>query len=195
MKFKTRRPSAALIVSAAALVFAVGGTAIAADPVSKLNRSKVRGIAGKVVEQRAPGLNVARATTATNAVNATRAVTALQAGSVAANGINDAAVPNLAFTKVTTFANSWTATTGRPPAHAKSVDGVIHLSGAISGGAIDQPAFQLPPGSRPGTDVTFATVAGPGVGRIAINAAGQVVPAAPANVAVSLDGITFPAAP
>jgi hypothetical protein len=52
------RPSAAWIVAAAALVLALASTAIAADPVAKLTKAKVRNIANKEIDRRAPGLSV-----------------------------------------------------------------------------------------------------------------------------------------
>ena len=58
MNFKAGRPSPGLIIAAIALTFAVAGTAIAADPVAKLNRSKVKTIAQKQVNKLAPGLSV-----------------------------------------------------------------------------------------------------------------------------------------
>lgn len=62
-KSRTRRPSAAMIVAALALTVALGGTAIAADSFAKLTKSKVKAIAGKEIEKRAPGLTVGQAAT------------------------------------------------------------------------------------------------------------------------------------
>ena len=65
-----RRPSPAIVVAVLALVAAVAGTAIAADPVatsSKLTKKKVKKTAKKVankqITKRAPGLSVANAAT------------------------------------------------------------------------------------------------------------------------------------
>ena len=78
MKHSARRPSPALIVAAIALVFALVGTSIA-DSSGKITRKKVKTIAGQVVDQKAAGLTVGKATTATTATNATNATNAVNA--------------------------------------------------------------------------------------------------------------------
>ena len=60
----SNRPSPALIVAALALTFALVGTAVAGEPVSRLSKSQVKKIAGKEIAKRASGLSVEHATTA-----------------------------------------------------------------------------------------------------------------------------------
>ena len=73
--FKVGRPSPAIILAAAALAFALAGTAVAANPVAKLNKKKVAKIANKEIDKRESGLSVLKAKsadTATNAANAAK---------------------------------------------------------------------------------------------------------------------------
>jgi hypothetical protein len=73
MKVSTRTlPSPAILVAAIALTLAVAGTSIAADPLAKLTKAKVRSIANKEIDQRAPGLSVDEATFAITAGNSER---------------------------------------------------------------------------------------------------------------------------
>jgi hypothetical protein len=77
-RIKGRRPSPAMIVAGAALVFALAGTAIAGpiaikSVLNKQEKKQVKAIAKNQVNNLAPGLSVAKATTATNATNATNA--------------------------------------------------------------------------------------------------------------------------
>lgn len=71
MKSTTSRlvPSPGMLIAITALVFALAGTAIAGHQSSfaKITKSKVRSIAGAVVESKASGLSVNSANTATNA--------------------------------------------------------------------------------------------------------------------------------
>jgi hypothetical protein len=67
MKNSTRRPSPALLVAVMALIAALAGTAVAADPVANtaVSKKKTKKIAKKVakkqIKKRAPGLSVANA--------------------------------------------------------------------------------------------------------------------------------------
>jgi hypothetical protein len=76
------RPSPALIVAIAALVAAVAGTAVAGPgaTTSKITKKKVtniaRNVANQQIDDRAAGLSVAHANTATNATDANHATTA-----------------------------------------------------------------------------------------------------------------------
>jgi hypothetical protein len=89
------RPSPAMIVAAVALTFALAGTALAGPTATKLSKSKVRTIANKEIDKRAPGLSVAKAEKATTA-------TAVEANAVGGAGLKQitraqatsAAVPN-----------------------------------------------------------------------------------------------------
>jgi hypothetical protein len=81
------RPSPALIVAVIALVAALAGTAVAADPSTrKITKSKVKTIAVKQINKAAPDLAVASADTAGSADNVLWAVVANGAGA------NDAAL-------------------------------------------------------------------------------------------------------
>jgi hypothetical protein len=76
MSTKTRRlrPSPAIIVAIAALVAALAGTAVAANPdatTSALTKKKVKKIANKQIDKAAPGLSVASADVAENVMAAT----------------------------------------------------------------------------------------------------------------------------
>ncbi len=62
-----------MIAAALALTFALGGTAIAADPLAKLTKAKVRAIAKKEIDKRAPGLSVSKAKSADTAAEAANA--------------------------------------------------------------------------------------------------------------------------
>jgi hypothetical protein len=78
------RPTPGVIVAALALVAAVAGTALAADPVestSAVSKKKVKKIAAKQVNKLAPGLSVAHASTADSATTADSANTANTADS------------------------------------------------------------------------------------------------------------------
>jgi hypothetical protein len=78
-----RRPSAGLVVAMTALVAALAGTAIAADPPTRaITKSKVKKIAVKQINKLAPDLSVASATTAGSAGTAGRADTAGRAENV-----------------------------------------------------------------------------------------------------------------
>jgi hypothetical protein len=73
MKVSSRSlPSPAMFVAAIALTLALAGTSIAADPLAKLTKSKVRKIANKEIDKRAPGLSVDEATFAITAGNSER---------------------------------------------------------------------------------------------------------------------------
>jgi hypothetical protein len=58
---KGRRPSAALIIASLALIFALGGTAVAVVGLSSKEKKQVKKIAKKQIKKRAPGLSVANA--------------------------------------------------------------------------------------------------------------------------------------
>ena len=64
MKRVFRRPSPAMLVAIAALIVALGGTAVAGGV---LNKKKVKNISNNQITQRAPGLSVASAGTAKSA--------------------------------------------------------------------------------------------------------------------------------
>jgi hypothetical protein len=75
-----------MIIAMIALVASVAGTAIAADPAAKLNRSKVKKIADQQIANAAPTLSVGKATNADTAKIASNILSANVLGSGAALG-------------------------------------------------------------------------------------------------------------
>jgi hypothetical protein len=75
-RIRTSRPSPAIVVAVLALVAALAGTAAAGPDtsISAVTKAKVKRIAGKEIEKKAPGLSVAHAASADSATNATSAV-------------------------------------------------------------------------------------------------------------------------
>ncbi len=190
------RPSPATLVAAIALAFALISTAFAADPVAKLNPKKVRKIAQREIDKRAPGLSVANAT---NATNATNAADAANLGGLPPSAYAGSAIePYHAIGQPgeAAFQNGWTNTPGyATAAFAKDTLGVVHLRGAIdgTGGSV---AFTLPPGYRPADNLLPVGVAGgPTAAIVEIQPDGDVSPscnpASACSVAVGLDAITF----
>jgi len=91
MKRVFRRPSPAMLVAIAALIVALGGTAVAGGV---LNKKKVKNISNNQITQRAPGLSVSHATTADSATNAGSAT----AGGTAFEAFRDAGPANITGT-------------------------------------------------------------------------------------------------
>jgi hypothetical protein len=90
---KRSRPSPAMIVAALALVLAMAGTAIAGPgAVDKITKSKVRSIADKEINKKAPGLSVDNAAKlGGQPASAFAASSAVRFVSIAANGTIEAA--------------------------------------------------------------------------------------------------------
>jgi hypothetical protein len=85
-RLRQARPQPALVVAVVALVAALAGTAVASDPVattSAINKKKVKKIANKQIDKRAPDLSVASAESADNAATADSATTAQSAARLA----------------------------------------------------------------------------------------------------------------
>jgi hypothetical protein len=72
-RIRGKRPSAAMVVSIVALVFAIAGTSIAGVALTKKEKKQTRSIAKDEINKAAPGLSVANATNAQNASNAQNA--------------------------------------------------------------------------------------------------------------------------
>lgn len=91
------------------------------------------------------------------------------------------------------FANSWVnfGTTDAPAAFWRDPMGWVHLRGLIKSGTIGNVAFTLPPGFRPPLREVFAVLSNGAIGRVDVQADGQVIPAAGNNTYVSLAGIHF----
>ena len=71
MRYEGSRPSPAMIVAMIALVVALAGTAVAAEPPTRaISKSKAKRIAIKQINKLAPDLSVAHASTADTAGNA-----------------------------------------------------------------------------------------------------------------------------
>ncbi len=191
------RPSAGLVVAAAALTLALAGTAIAGPDalVSKaaITKSQVKSIANKRIAKAAPGLTVkhaataGKATTADDAQHASTADSAVSANTAAPTGVAGGALsgdypnPELAKTVVPlTLSTGWTQEAGfAAPAVWKDAYNVVHFIGGIertSGTAMT--AFTLPPEFRPTTSKNPVVTVQSGVGYLAISSGGSVAPQA-----------------
>ena len=60
-------------------------------------------------------------------------------------------------------------------AFRKDADGIVHFRGIISGGVDQSVAFTLPTGYYPSKTTSYVVSSGPGVGRISIDADGDVI--------------------
>lgn len=91
------------------------------------------------------------------------------------------------------FTNSWVSY-GSPyeaPGYWRDPLGFLHLRGMIKSGTVGAAAFTLPPGFRPAGTKTLMTLSNNAVGRVDIQADGQVIPQSPSsNLWVSLDDLT-----
>lgn len=105
--------------------------------------------------------------------------------------------PLVPWTAAPAFTNSW-ANYGSPygvARYQKDAAGFVHLAGCISSGTMAASAFTLPADCRPTTPLYIACMGNGVVGRLYIGTDGTVVPSSPAtNVAVFLDGVSFPTA-
>jgi hypothetical protein len=86
-KFRTARPSPAMIVAILALSMSLVGTAVAAGVFSKQEKKVIKKLANKQITKRAPGLSVEKAKTANTATNANQANTAANAGALSGNTV------------------------------------------------------------------------------------------------------------
>jgi hypothetical protein len=113
-RLRHSRPSPGLVVAIAALVAALAGTAVAADPVAttarldKKEKKQAKKIARKQIRKLAPGLSVDHANTADSATNAENADNATNAQN--AENANTANTANSADT-----ANNANNLGGQPP--------------------------------------------------------------------------------
>lgn len=133
-----------------------------------------------------PALIVPEATFArvSNSGTGTRQ-TIVQAGDTAWREIGAAGEP--------AFANAWVnfGAGYNTAAYRVDNDGYVHLKGLIKLGAIGAAAFTLPAGFRPALIRMAATISNGAVGRLDVEADGDVVPVSGSNVYVSLEGIVF----
>jgi hypothetical protein len=201
-RIRLRRPSPALVVSAIALIVALGGTSYAAFslPMNSVGTKQLRNAAvanGKLQNGAVTTRKIANGAVTSdklnlNGVTVPNALHADTAGT-ATNPYARAQKlqPTSAFLE-----NGWTTGTGFGVAgYAKDQFGVVHLFGAVSNAtATANRIFTLPAGFRPGYDVDvsapFSLVAD---GVLRINPDGTVVSANDPTSFVDLEGITFSA--
>lgn len=92
------------------------------------------------------------------------------------------------------FLNGWAnfGSTFEPASFYKDNTERVYLQGLIYNGTINLPAFTLPPAYRPVATVIFIALSNNLVGRVEVQASGNVVAVTPSsNVWVSLSGISF----
>ena len=87
-----------------------------------------------------------------------------------ANLERNGSLASSAWVAVTSFTNSWTATT---PVFYRKLNGVVYIRGTVTGGSTGA-AFTLPAGFRPVADSPFSVVNGAGTTPITITTAGLV---------------------
>jgi hypothetical protein len=173
MRMRIRRPSPAMVVACVALGVALSGTGYAALKLPKnsvgtkqLKNSAVtnkklarRAVTGaKVATNSLTGAQIKESTlglvpNATHAVSADTATTAQQIAAPEAFHL-------VGTTGEPAFQHSWQnnpmTTFGYPAGFYKDREGVVHLTGRISGGTGNNSIFQLPPGYRPATGKVLA---------------------------------------
>jgi len=227
-----RRPSATTAIAVIGLAIAIGGTAIAgphestravsAKKVKKIARKQaiaqidklVPGLADKRIDERAPGLSVARAGAADSATTAGIAQTAANAANAAnaGNAGNAAALqgmPASAFARSESESYHEVNSAGEPPfengwanrgmgnstaAFYRDPLGVVHLKGRIFNAADGTVAYTLPAGYRPSQALTLPLAAqGPIAGFALINTGGQLslVCEGAVECDAGFDGLTF----
>ena len=91
------------------------------------------------------------------------------------------------------FVNSWVnyGSGFNNAGFTKDRSGVIRLRGLIKSGTVTASAFVLPVGFRPAQQHLFAVISNGAIGRVDVQADGEVVITAGSNVYVSLDNIAF----
>jgi hypothetical protein len=163
----------------------------------------------------ASALHAASADSATTAGSATSALHAASADSAttaagapptgAAGGVLSGSYPNPglaalpAIQPITTFVHGWgnAGVPDSPAGYYKDPFGIVHLTGAISGGTLGQVAFVLPPGYIVLGSFSAASTGGAAESKgpcvLALeNSVGEaVVDTGCDNVLVSLEGITY----
>ncbi|MBM3666021.1 MAG: hypothetical protein FJW90_00810 [Actinobacteria bacterium] len=176
------------VMATIAVFLALGGGAFAAVKLGK-NSVKTKNIAGKAVTANKLANNAV-----TEAKIAGGAVTEAK---IAGGAVTEAKVKKLTYTAVSGFTNGWSAAGGIPaPEYGKDALGIVHLRGNMASGTDNLPAFTLPTGVRPAKDISTATTSGFSTEcTIGVEANGEVTSTGCNNLFVSLDTITFSAAP
>jgi hypothetical protein len=96
------------------------------------------------------------------------------------------------WVKVTQFANGWGVRQGDVLQYAQLANGQVVFSGAVMGGTLTKPAFNLPKALWPSQDKNLAVNSNGAYGKLTIQAAdGGVVPSVGDATSFFLDGAWF----
>lgn len=92
-----------------------------------------------------------------------------------------------------TLLNSWVNYEAgtNPAGYTKDLSGVVRLRGMIKDGTGATPAFVLPVGYRPAYQSVFQVITNGSIGRVDIQANGEVQMTSSSAVYLSLDGLSF----
>jgi hypothetical protein len=210
---RLHKPSPAMIVALAALVAALGGTALAAGTLvngdnlikkGSLSGNRLRSHTVKGAQIKVSSLpKVPRATRADSATHALSANSATHATS-ADTATTASGLPALNWVPLTLI-NGWAdghAPDARTPAVAVDAQGIVHFRGDLgcTGASCASGVANMPSGFAPSQDVLFAAdEAGFATGRVIIKAATGTIfvaddPEHPgsAELLTSLEGLTYP---
>lgn len=87
-----------------------------------------------------------------------------------------------------TLLNGWTVYSGATPTYERDANNLIRIHGIIASGTLGSPAFVLPVGARPASDMYLATASNGAYGELYIQAStGNVTPLSGSNVYFSLE--------
>lgn len=93
-----------------------------------------------------------------------------------------------------TLLNSWVnynASIYQSAGYFRSGNGIIYLRGLIKSGSVPSTVFTLPSGYRPNSTIVANVISNGAIGRVEIEADGDVNVVSGNNTYVSLDGISF----
>lgn len=96
--------------------------------------------------------------------------------------------PTPNWTNVSSFQNSWVNYGGgwQAARYMKDTEGTVFIEGLVNGGTLGTTVFVLPSGLRPSGSLIFPTMTNQTIGRLDIQAGGNVVPSLGSNAWVSL---------